>query len=134
METSLPNMGTPNMDTSLPNMGTSVPNMDISSPKKDKQEVDKLMKDCKMVSIDKDVVDEVKSMSPKQQLQALLTRSQQLKQLYSLRENVLKLLRVLVPELDVTDDLKNKYEDQTVDELLQQVLEQAEKTDADMDS
>jgi len=124
-EVSSPNraVSLPNKEASLPTNGALLPNKDINKPK-----MEEILKTHNMIDIDKDIIDEVKLMSPQQQLQALLTRTQQLKQLYFLRENVLKLLRVLVPELEVSD-FKGKYKDQTIDDLLQQVLEQAEKSD-----
>lgn len=136
MDIGTPNKGAPNDDSSsnmaasLPSTEASIPNKGALSPNKDIAEpkVEEIANVPSMINIDKDIIEEIKLMSPQQQLQALVTRTQQLKQLYSLRENVLKLLQVLVPELEVSE-FKGKYQDKTIDDLLQQVLEQAEKSD-----
>lgn len=106
--TSTLNEDTNYMDDGSPQEHKVQPHMDKSIP-----------------NIDKSIVDAVKEMSPQQQFKALLSRTQQL---YELRGNVCKLLRVLVPELEV-DDRQENFQDRTVDELLQQVLEQAETSE-----
>jgi hypothetical protein len=130
VDTSIPQLdtSTPQLDTSTPQLDTSTPQLDTSIPQLDTQSTPDMnisISDDNIPNIDTNIVEKVRLMSPQQQFQALLSRTQQL---YDLRGNVCKLLRVLVPELEV-DDRKENFEDQTVDELLKQVLEQADNSD-----
>ena len=70
----------------------------------------------------KDDVEEAAKISkqePQQEMTELITAKRHLR---ALRANVCKLLRLLVPELELDDGKEAMLEDTTVDELLQQVL------------
>lgn len=87
-------------------------------PEEEKVEPE-INRDLAVDGVDKDLIIKLRKLSPEEQWIKLAKSAQQLRYL---RDKVCKLLRVLVPEIDLGDRTEI-LDNTTVDDLLKQVLE-----------
>lgn len=92
---------------------------DSSPPPEEKKFEPEISHELTLDGIDSDLIIKLGKLSQQQQWIKLAKSAQQLR---NLRENVCKLLRVLVPEIELGDKAEI-LDDTTVDNLLKQVLE-----------